>query len=87
MFKQLFLFKPVKVDKYEQKLFFSTSEPHISKPFLCVVLRHFGEFLREIFFLDIKLTISEGALKYSESLFLLACLKGENPDENLDLFK
>ena len=24
LFKQLFLFKPVKVDKYEQKLFFST---------------------------------------------------------------
>ena len=28
LFKQMFLFKPLKGDKYEQKLFFSQSEPH-----------------------------------------------------------
>ena len=26
-------------------------------------------------------------MKYSESLFFLPCLKGENPEENLDWFK
>ena len=26
-------------------------------------------------------------MKYSESLFFLPYLKGENPEENLDLFK
>ena len=45
------------------------------------------EIHRELFFLDKKVTISKGALKYSESFFLLPCLKGANPEENLDLFK
>ena len=26
-------------------------------------------------------------MKYSESLFFLPCLKGANPDQNLDMFK
>ena len=48
----------------------------------------FGEIHRELFFLDIKVTISEKwALKYSESLFSYHVWKGENPEENLDLFK
>ena len=45
------------------------------------------EIHRELLFLDRKLAISETAMKYSESLIFLPCLKGKNPDENLDLFK
>ena len=58
-FKELFLIKPLKGDKYYQKLFISQSEPHTAKLCLSVVLKTFGEIHRELFFLDIKVTISE----------------------------
>ena len=47
----------------------------------------FGEIPRELFFLDIKVTTQKRALKYSESLLFLPCLKWANAEENLDLFK
>ena len=47
----------------------------------------FVEILRELHFL-VKIVLSqEGALKYSEVLFLLTFLKGANPEENLNFFK
>ena len=55
-------------------------------PFCCFEA-FLGEIHRELFFLDIKVTSQKRALKYSESLFFLPCLKGANPEENLDLFK
>ena len=45
-----------------------------------------GEIQREIFFLDIKVTISETSTKYPE-IFFFPDLKVANPVENLDLFK
>ena len=69
LFKPLFLIKPVKVDKYEQKMFSPQNEPQTAKLCLSVVLKHFGKIQRELFFLDIKVTISKLKLKYSETLF------------------
>ena len=46
-----------------------------------------GKITREYFFLDINMTISKRALKYSECLFFLQFLKEANPEENMDLFK
>ena len=46
-----------------------------------------GEIHRELFFLVKKKISLKRALKNSESLFFLPCLKGENPEENLDTFK
>ena len=45
------------------------------------------EIHRELYFLDIKVPISETSTEYLESLFFLPCLKGANPEEKLDLFK
>ena len=47
----------------------------------------FVEIHREVFFIDIKVISQKVAMIYSESLFYLPCLIGENPEENLDLFK
>ena len=52
-----------------------------------VVLKHFGEIRRELFFLDIKVTISETSTEIFREFFFLPCLKVANPEENLDLFK
>ena len=53
----------------------------------CYFEAFFVEIHRELLFLDRKLAISETAMKYSESLFFLPCLKRKNPEESLDLFK
>ena len=46
------------------------------------------EIHRELFFLDIKMTISETSTeKLRKFVFSLPCLKRANPEENLDLFK
>ena len=45
------------------------------------------EILREHFFLDIKVTISETSTEIHRNFFFLPCLKGSNPEDNLDLFK
>ena len=37
------------------------SEPHTTKLCLSVVFKHFGEIHRELFFLDIKVTISQSS--------------------------
>ena len=47
----------------------------------------YGEIIRELFFLDLKVTSQKRALKFSESRFFLPCLKADNPEENLALFK
>ena len=54
-------------------------------PFCC--FKAFLEKFIENFSYRHKMTISKRALKYSESLLFLPCLKGKNPEENLDLFK
>ena len=45
------------------------------------------EIHRELGVLDIKVTISETSIEILRNLFCLPCLKGANPEENLDLFK
>ena len=86
-FKQLFSIKQVKGDKYYQKLLSPKSEPYPAKLCLSVFLNIFGAIQRELLFLDIKMTISERITKILRNLFFKTCLKGENPEENLDLFK
>ena len=54
-------------------------------PFGC--FKAFLEKFIENFLSDIKVTISKRALKYTESLLFLTCVKEKNPEENLDLFK
>ena len=49
--------------------------------------RIFGEIHWEHFFLDIKVTIAETSTEKSESLIFFPCLKGVNPEKNLDFFK
>ena len=60
LFKQLFLIKQVKGDKYEQKLFFPNKVSHILLNYAFLLFWSIvGEIYRELFFLDIKVTISE----------------------------
>ena len=47
----------------------------------------FWEIHRELLFLVKKVTISEKSTEIIRNFFFLTCLKIENPDENLDLFK
>ena len=63
-------------------------KPHTAKLCLSVVLKHFWEIHRELFFLDIKVTISETSTEILRKfVFLTMFEKGSNPEENLDLFK
>ena len=55
-------------------------------PFCCFEA-FFGKIHSEFLILDMIFTTSKRALKYSKSVFFLPCLNGENPEENLDLFK
>ena len=55
-------------------------------PFCCFAA-FLWEIHRELLFLVKKGLSQKRALKYLESLFFLPCLKGANPEENLDLFK
>ena len=82
-----FLIKPVKGDKYYHKVFFPQNEPHTTKLCLSVVCSIMGEIHRELFFYTKKWLSKKRALKYTESLLFLPCLKGANSEENLDLFK
>ena len=77
MFKPYFLIKPVKwgMSHIQQKYVFH------------FFWRIFWEIYRELLFLVQKWLSQKGALKYSESLFFLTCLKRVNPEENLDMFK
>ena len=45
------------------------------------------EIHRELFFLDIKVTISETSTEKLRKFVFLPSLKGANPEENLDMFK
>ena len=67
--------------------FSQQNDKHTAKQCLSVVLKHFREIHRELFFLDIRVTISETSSKYTESWFFLPCLKRGNPEEYLDLYK
>ena len=54
----------------------------------CCFEAFLGEIHRELFFLDIKVTISETMnWNIQKASFLSPCLKGANTEENLDLFK
>ena len=57
LFKQLFLIKPVRKDKYYKEMFFSKREPHSAKLCLSVVLKLFEKIHRKLFFLNVKVTI------------------------------
>ena len=46
-----------------------------------------GEIYRELFFLDIKVTIAETHNGKGENPVFLTNLKEANPEENMDLFK
>ena len=70
MFKQLFLIKPVKGDKYQKNRFSPQSEPHTAKLYLSVVLKFFWEIHRELLFLVRKVATSETAIKYRKFVFL-----------------
>ena len=47
----------------------------------------YGKIHREIFFLDIKLTISETSTEILRKFVFLPRLKGENPEEIMNFFK
>ena len=56
-------------------------------PFCCFET-FLGEIHRELIFLDIKVAISETSTEIlREFVFLTMFEKGQNPEENLDLFK
>ena len=82
----MFLIKPVKGDKYLKKCFSPKSDPHAAKLCLSVVLKFFGEFHRILLFRH-KMTLSETSTEILRKFFFLPCLKGANPEENLDLFQ
>ena len=83
LYKQLFLFKPVNTNCFSPQ-----SEPHTAKLCLSFVLKYFGgEFLENFFFLDIKVTISEMSTEILRNLLFLPCLKGGNPEKNMNKFK
>ena len=78
----MFLIKPVKCDKYQKKKFSQQSEPHSSaKPMpFCCFWNIFGKIHRELFFLYIKVTISEKSTEIVRIFFFLPILKGSNPE-------
>ena len=82
----MFLIKPIKGDNINKKSFSPQSEPHTAILCISVVLKHFFRNSWRIFLFRPKIDQKQ-ALKYSESLFFLPCLKEANPEENLDLFK
>ena len=53
----------------------SQSVPRIAKLCLSVFLSIFGEFHRELFYLYIKMTISEKSTEIVSNLFFLPCLE------------
>ena len=55
-------------------------------PFCCFEA-FLGEIHRELYFLDIKETISETSSKILTKLVFLTMFERANPEENLDLFK
>ena len=55
-------------------------------PFCCFEA-FLGENHRELYFLDIKETISETSSKILTKLVFLTMFERANPEENLDLFK
>ena len=59
LFKQLFFNKPGIEENINKNCFSPKSEPHTAKLRLSVVLKIFGEIYRELFFLDIIVTVSE----------------------------
>ena len=79
LFKLLFLIKPVKGDKFQQKMFFSTKWATYSKLCHSVVLSIFVEIHRELFFLDIKVAISETSTeKLRKFVFLTIFERGKS---------
>ena len=87
LFKQSFLIKPVQWGKYLKKKFPPQSEPRTAKQWFSGFFQHIWGNLQRISLFSQNLLSQKGALKYSESLFFLTCLKRVNPEENLDLFK
>ena len=55
-------------------------------PFCCFEA-FLGGNLRELFFLDIKVTIAETSTKILRKFVFLTNFERTNPEENLDLFK
>ena len=87
LFKQLFLIKTLKGDNIKKTVFLNK---------VCHILLNYAfllfwsilvEINREIFFLDIKVTISETRTEILRKLFFLTCLNWGNHEEIWDMFK
>ena len=87
LFNQLFLIKPVKGDKYEQKLFFSTRWATLLNYAFLLLRSIFEKIHRELFFLDIKMTTSETNTDIFRKFVFLTLFERGKPEENFDLFK
>ena len=88
LFKQLFLIKPLKWDKYKKKLVFLLKVNNIQLKYAFQLFWSIlGEIHRELLFLVQKVTISEKSTEILRKFVFLTSLKRANPEENLDLFK
>ena len=88
MFKQLFLIKPVKWEKYLKKNIFNLKVRHIQLNYAFLLFCSiFGEIHREFLFFVQKWLSQKRVLKNSESLFFWTFLKRGKSWGNLDLFK
>ena len=75
LFKQLFLIKPVKGDRFNKNSFSPQNEPHKTKLCFPVVLKYFrGNSLKNSLF-NQKSDSQKEAQKYSESLLFSTSLK------------
>ena len=88
LFKQLFLIKPVKGDKYYQKKFFSTNWATycLTMPFCC--FERFWEKFMDNFLFKHKIDYLRNEHRNTQKVcFSYHVLKWEIPEENLDMFK
>ena len=87
LFKQLFFYQTSKSGQILTQTVFLHKMSHILLNYTFpLFLSILGEIYRELSSLDIKVTISETSNEILK-FFFLPCLKGTNPEENLNLFK
>ena len=85
LFKQLFLIKAIKWDKYYQRLFSLQNEPHRTKLSFPVVLKHFqGYSLKTSLFNQKYDYLRKKLRKNLKICFSVQVWKKANPEENLD---
>ena len=86
MYKQQFLIKPLGQILTKSVFLHKVSHILLNYAFL-LFWSIFGEIHRELFFLELKVTIAETSTEIFKKFVFLPCLRGANPEENLDLFK